>query len=90
MIQRYGPERAKKLEMRLAQLRLADRLADLRSMPGRCHPLTGDLAGLLSLDLDGPYRLLFRPAGANSGRPGGTGVDWSADAVVVVGIADTH
>jgi proteic killer suppression protein len=44
----------------------------------------------LSLDLDHPYRLLFRPA---EDRDVGTGrgMDWSVvSAVVVVAIVDTH
>jgi proteic killer suppression protein len=46
-------------------------------LPGRCHELTGDLPGLLSLDLDGPYRLFFRPAAdPPPSKPDG-GLDWS-------------
>jgi proteic killer suppression protein len=90
MARKHGPVRAKKLAVRLSALRAASTLASLRGVPGRCHELTGDLAGFLSLDLDGPYRLLFRPAGAPPLGQGG-GLDWSAvDAVTVVGIADTH
>jgi plasmid maintenance system killer protein len=90
MLRRYGAVRAKKLQLRLKTLRSAETLADMRSLPGRCHELHGDLAGTLSLDLDHPYRLLIRPADATRhGRDGG--LDWSAVcAVVVVGIADTH
>jgi proteic killer suppression protein len=44
----------------------------------------------LSLDLDHPYRLLFRPVDDLPPGPGG-GLDWSTvSAVVVVGIVDTH
>jgi proteic killer suppression protein len=62
----------------------------MRFLPGRCHELRGNLAGHLSLDLDRPYRLLFRPA---EDRDVGTGrgMDWSVvSAVVVVAIVDTH
>ena len=31
-------------------------------LPGRFHPLTADRSGQFSLDLDGPYRLIFEPA----------------------------
>jgi hypothetical protein len=56
----------------------------------RCHELHGDRSGQLSLDLDHPYRLLFRPAGDPEPGPGG-GLDWAAvRAVVVIGIEDTH
>ena len=90
MLRKYGAVRTRKLQQRLKTLRAAETLADMRSLPGRCHELHGDLAGHLSLDLDHPYRLLFRPADVTRhGRNGG--LDWSTiRVVVVVGIADTH
>jgi proteic killer suppression protein len=48
----------------------------MRSLPGRCHELHGDRAGELSLDLDHPYRLLFRPT-ADPGPGSGGGLDWT-------------
>lgn len=90
MLRKYGAVRAKKLQLRLKTLRSAETLEDMRNLPGRCHELVGDRAGELSLDLDHPYRLLFRPADDVLPRPGG-GLDWSAvRAVVVLGIVDTH
>jgi plasmid maintenance system killer protein len=87
---RCGVVRARKVQQRLADLRAAETLADMRVLPGRCHELRGNLAGHLSLDLDHPYRLLFRPAVDPGPGPGG-GLDWSAvSAVVVVAIVDTH
>lgn len=75
---------------RLEALAAVEALADMRPMPGRCHELHEDRAGQLSLDLDHPYRLLFRPADDPDRGPGG-GLDWSAVcAVVVIGIEDTH
>jgi hypothetical protein len=65
-------------------------LDDLRSLPGRCHELTGNYAGSLSLDLDGPFRLLFRPA-ENTGPTRGGGLDRiEVTAVIVTGIVDPH
>jgi plasmid maintenance system killer protein len=87
---RHGTVRAKRIKQRLADLEAAETLATMRSLPGRCHELRGDLTGLLSLDLDHPYRLLFRPTGNPEPGPGG-GLDWSAvRAVVVIRIEDTH
>jgi HTH-type transcriptional regulator / antitoxin HigA len=68
---RFGTERAKKLRTRRSALRAAETLEDLRHAPGRCHELAGNYAGLLSLDLDGPYRLFFRPAEEADPKPGG-------------------
>ena len=90
LIRKCGVVRAKKIQQRIKTLKAAETLADMRSLPGRCHELHGDLAGHLSLDLDHPYRLLFRPVG-DPGLGPGSGLDWSAvSAVTIVGIADTH
>jgi proteic killer suppression protein len=87
---RHGMIRAKKIQQRLKTLRAAETLADMRAMPGRCHELHGDRAGQLSLDVDHPYRLLFRPTADPAPGPGG-GLDWSAvGAVTIIGIVDTH
>jgi proteic killer suppression protein len=59
----FGDSGAKKLMQRLAEIRAAENLQQLMRLPApRCHPLTGDLGGLFSVDLDHPYRLLFEPA----------------------------
>jgi plasmid maintenance system killer protein len=90
LLRSYGKNRARKIQNRLNDLRVAETLADMRSLPGRCHELTADLAGHLSLDLDHPYRLLFRPAKDTEPLSGG-GLDWTKVVdVVIVSIADTH
>ena len=87
-----GPERAKQLRKRLAQLRAAEVLADMRRLPGaRCHALREDRKGQLSVDLDGPYRLIFVPA--DEAPPAGSDgmLDWDrVTAVVSIEIVDTH
>jgi plasmid maintenance system killer protein len=86
----YGTERTEKLRRRRAQLLTAETLEDLRRGPGRCHELTGNYAGLLSLDLDGPYRLIFRPTEETDPKPDG-GLDWTkVTSVVVTGVIDPH
>jgi proteic killer suppression protein len=90
MLKKFGERRTGKLSQRLATLRRVETLEDMRSLPGRCHELTGDLAGCLSLDLDHPYRLLIRPAEQTAPGPG-DGLDWSAvESVVVIDIVDYH
>jgi proteic killer suppression protein len=89
MIRQFGAVRARRVALRLQQLRVAETLDDLRAMTGRCHLLGGDRSGSLALDLDGPYRLIFRPAEwleDASGRLDWTGVK----SVVVLEITDYH
>lgn len=89
MRRKYGEVRAKRLAVRLQQLRLAPTLADITEVTGCCHELTGNLRGQLAVDLDGPYRLLFS-ALDECGRRRGPG-DWSTVlAIVVEGIDDYH
>ncbi|OAD18842.1 killer suppression protein HigA [Candidatus Thiomargarita nelsonii] len=64
MIRKYGERRAKLIQLRLVQLQAAQSLADLGppySGPARCHELRGNRAGIFSVDLEHPYRLLFCP-----------------------------
>jgi plasmid maintenance system killer protein len=92
MRRRWGPALAQKLEQRLAELKAADSLADLsRLPPARCHELTGDRAGQLSVDLAHPYRLLFQPANHPVPRKDDGGLNWKGvTKVVVLEVCDTH
>lgn len=47
-VRTFGPEGAKRIDLRLQQLRAARSLDDMRHLPGRCHELTGDLQGCLA------------------------------------------
>jgi proteic killer suppression protein len=92
LVKEHGAPRAKKIRQRMDDLRAAGTLAELRMLPGRCHGLHGELKGVLSLDLDHPYRLLFRPVGepvqiwTDDG-----GLDWTrVTAVEILGVRDTH
>jgi plasmid maintenance system killer protein len=88
---KFGQERAKKIMTRTAQLRAADTLADLRGMPGRWHELTQDKGGIISADLDGPYRLLVEPTEWHDSLTPEGSLDWGkVTAVIIVGIEDTH
>jgi plasmid maintenance system killer protein len=60
----FGTNTAKKFALRLTVLEAADSLADFwppKSGPERCHELLGKMAGMFSIDLNQPFRLLFRP-----------------------------
>jgi len=91
LMNRHGESRAKLIRRRLDALRSAWVLEDLRNAPGRLHELKGDLKWALSLDLDGPYRLLFEPAAEPVPLKPDGGLDWTkVTAVRILGIEDTH
>jgi len=91
---RYGVDMAKKLSLRLASLKAAESLADFwppKSGPERCHELKGELKGTFSVDLNQPYRLLFKP----TSKPGGDEAEeqqrWkSITSIDILAIEDTH
>ncbi|MBC8121563.1 MAG: killer suppression protein [Gemmatimonadaceae bacterium] len=88
---RYGVPRARRISLRLQQLAAAETLEDLRNLPGRCHELRGDRAGQFSLDLDGPYRLLFVPTNEPLPKKKDGGIAWKGvTAVCILSIEDTH
>ncbi len=90
-VKTFGPERSRKVRRRLQQLLAAANLEDLRNAPGRCHELQSNRRGQLSLDLDGPYRLIFRPAADPPPTKNDGGLDWpSVESIVIIEIADTH
>lgn len=87
----HGERRAGRIRLRLDALHAACVLEDLRHMPGRLHELRGDRAGQLSLDLDGPYRLIFAPDHNPVPRRANGGMDWNQiTAVLVLEIENTH
>lgn len=91
LVRKQGPIRAKKIRQRLDDLRAADSLEEMKNLPGRCHELRGDRSGQLSLDLDGPYRLIFIPANKPNPTKQASGLDWkSVTAVSILEIENTH
>jgi plasmid maintenance system killer protein len=87
----HNVQRAKLIRRRLDDLRAARCLEVFRALPGRCHELKGDRAGQLSLDLDGPYRLICKPAHNPAPAKADGGLDWErVTAVVVLEVVDTH
>ena len=92
LVKDYGAGMARKIKQRLAQLSAADRLEDLRNTPGRCHELHGNKAGQLSLDLEHPYRLIFKPAdNPPAVKEEDGGIDWKrVRKVMILGVEDTH
>ncbi len=94
MIKVHGPLRAKKLMIVLASLRAAENLgvfAPPYSPPNRCHELTGNLKGQLSVDLDHPYRLLFKPKNTPVPMKAAGGLDWGNVTIIEIqSVENTH
>lgn len=92
MLKTLGNIRTKALKKRLIELNSANSLGDIRSLPqARCHELKGNLKGCFSVDLDGPYRLIFEPVTNPIPRKDDGGIDWGQITVIrIINIKDTH
>ncbi|WP_343700145.1 type II toxin-antitoxin system RelE/ParE family toxin [Chitinophaga sp.] len=60
-VKEFGKSRADKIKARLAQLRFAANLEEVRYSPGNFHELSNNRKGQWACDLDQPYRLVFTP-----------------------------
>jgi plasmid maintenance system killer protein len=89
---KLGPERAKKVGLRLDQMAAAANLAELEQLPqARCHELTGDRREQFSLDLDGPYRLIVEVGDEPIPRTSDGGIDREKVTILlVIEICDPH
>lgn len=90
----HGERRARLLMRRLLVLRAAVNLAVFWppfNGPERCHELSGNRKGQLSMDLDHPYRLILSPEHEPIPRTNDGGLDWEkVTAVRIVAVEDTH
>ena len=91
---RHGKQRAKLLRSRLAVMREAANLSALGppyAGPYRCHELTNNRKGQLSVDLDHPYRLIFIPNHKPIPTREVGGLNWTnVTAITIIEIANTH
>jgi plasmid maintenance system killer protein len=89
---KLGVKRGNKLKQRIMELAAAETLKDIsRLPPARCHELTGNRKGQLSVDLEHPYRLLFVPANNPIPERKEGGLDWEViTKVEIIDITDTH
>lgn len=92
LVRKFGPQRAKLLWRRLGELRVAETLEVMRSLPQvRCHELKGNRAGTLAVDLDHPYRLIFESANEPIPRKPDGGLDWTKVTVIrILAVEDYH
>ncbi|NTW59009.1 MAG: killer suppression protein [Nitrospirae bacterium] len=92
LIRSYGPEQAKLIARRLAELEAADNLEVMRTLPQvRAHELKGNRAGQVSLDVKHPYRLLITADYDDPPCKPDGGLDWQKITKVKIrGVVDTH
>jgi proteic killer suppression protein len=92
LIRKHGPACAKLIRRRLDELRAAENLEIVRSLPQlRCHELKGDRDGTLAVDLLHPYRLTFEPANSPIPRKPDNGLDWKrVTAIRILKVEDYH
>jgi len=91
LIKRRGKPQARKIRQRLDDMAASETLEVLGKIYPRCHELSGDHGGQISLDLDGQWRLIFVPAdNPPASKPDG-GIDWkNVRTIEIIGIEDTH
>ncbi len=92
LIRKHGPVCARLIRRRLDELKVAENLEVLRSLPQmRCHELKGNREGTLAVDLEHPYRLIFEPANDPTPRKPDSGLDWNrVTAIRVLSVEDYH
>lgn len=87
----WGARRSELIRHRLDQLHAAENLEQMKLVHRRAHELKGNRADLISLDLNGSWRLLIEPAEDPPPRKGDRGLDWPRiTAVRVVAVEDIH
>lgn len=61
LVKEFGNIQANKIKKRLAVLRFAFTLEDVRKLPSNYHELTNNRKGQWACNLEQPYRLIFTP-----------------------------
>jgi plasmid maintenance system killer protein len=89
---KLGHKMAARLFQRMMELSAAGTLKDISHLPpARCHELTADRRGQLSVDLEHPYRLIFIVANGPIPRREDGGLDWaSVTEIEITEITDPH
>jgi len=83
---------ARKVNQRLEDLKAADTLAVMRTIPAaRCHELTGDRKGELAVDVSGNYRMIFEPNHNPTPKKEDGGLNWEEVTKILINeIGDYH
>lgn len=91
-IKKLGEKGGKKLMQRMLELNAAITLDDISHLPPpRLHELSGNRKGQFSVDIQHPYRLLFKAANKIIPLKKEVGLDKEKiDQIEIIDIKDTH
>ncbi len=88
---KYAKAGVATIQQRMADLRAAETLDTMRFVPGKCEELRHTAGYVLSLRLDGPWRLLFEPCHDPVPLHSGGNLDWTrVTRITILGIEDYH
>jgi len=89
---KYGERIGKLIQRRMAVLRAAPTLKEVsHRRPERRHELEGNRKGAFAVDLDHPYRLIFKPNHNPLPLKNDGGVDLSkVTSITILGVEDYH
>ncbi len=89
---RWGDQAAKRVRLRLAQLRGADSLEDMRQFGGaNPHELKGDRRGQLAVNGKGAMRIIFLPMHEPLPLKPDGGLNWlKITAILILAVEDYH
>ena len=94
LIKKFGKRQAEEIMARISELASASALSDspLKPHHPRLHLLTGgQLKGMLSVDIEHPKRLLFKPAHKPVPRKPSGDLEFARITdVCIMGVKDTH
>ena len=89
---KLGLRNAASLKQRIAELKAAETLEDMRSLPAaRCHELSQNRDGQLAVNLIHPKRLIFEPDDNPVLKKPNGGLDWeNVTRITVLEVVDYH
>jgi proteic killer suppression protein len=91
LLREYGKETSKKIRIRMAVLRSSITLGDVpKKRPDRCHGLKGNRIGQYAVDLNQPFRLVFKPAGTFTTRKDGSVDESTVTIIKILKVEDYH
>ena len=92
LVRKYGPQQARKVQLRLGFLKAAENLGQVPvTPPTRCHELSDDRKGQFAVDIKHPQRLTFEPDHNPLPRKPDGGIDLKKITIIkIIGVEDYH